>query len=207
MTTKICISCNKEKELNKIYFYKRRSSSDGFYNTCKVCALKFTKDNRKNKIEYYTSKDKEYYLKNKKNINQKHIQHYFDNQQYYQQQFQEYYKNNKETIKSNGIKYRQDNKDIIAIRRKQYRKNNHSKIISRNVARRAKKLNATPSWSEKDKILILYQKAKWLESLTGLKYHVDHIIPLQGQSVSGLHVWANLQILEASENIKKSNTT
>jgi 5-methylcytosine-specific restriction endonuclease McrA len=71
--------------------------------------------------------------------------------------------------------------------------------------RRATKINATPSWFEKDKIALLYEKAKWLESLTGLQYHVDHIIPLQGDNVCGLHVWANLQILEASINIAKSN--
>lgn len=64
---------------------------------------------------------------------------------------------------------------------------------------RAKKLNRTPVWADLDKIKKIYK-----ECPEG--YHVDHIIPLQGILVSGLHVEYNLQYLTAEENIKKSNT-
>lgn len=65
--------------------------------------------------------------------------------------------------------------------------------------RRALKLQRTPKWSEKDKILEFY-----LNCPEG--YHVDHIIPLQGKLVSELHVLSNLQYLTAEQNIKKSNS-
>lgn len=40
---------------------------------------------------------------------------------------------------------------------------------------------------------------------TGIVHHVDHVIPLQGRTVSGLHVAGNLRVITASENVKKHN--
>jgi hypothetical protein len=73
----------------------------------------------------------------------------------------------------------------------------------------ASKLNATPNWltqEHHDQIKLIYAHAKECELLTGDKYHVDHIVPLQGENVSGLHVPWNLQVLPADINIKKSNS-
>jgi hypothetical protein len=64
--------------------------------------------------------------------------------------------------------------------------------------RRAGTIHRTPSWSETKAILVFY--ANCPEG-----YEVDHIIPLQGESVSGLHVLGNLQYLLAFENRRKSN--
>jgi hypothetical protein len=63
---------------------------------------------------------------------------------------------------------------------------------------RALKLQRTPSWSETEEILDYY--AKCPEG-----HHVDHIIPLQGKTVSGLHVLNNLQYLSANDNLVKGN--
>jgi hypothetical protein len=64
--------------------------------------------------------------------------------------------------------------------------------------RRAKLKKATPSWANLDKIKEIY-----LNCPKG--YHVDHIIPLNGVNVSGLHIENNLQYLLAADNLKKSN--
>ena len=76
------------------------------------------------------------------------------------------------------------------------------------IKRRINKLLATPSWlSIKQKLEIgeLYYLAMELEEETGIKYHVDHIVPLQGNNVCGLHVPWNLQVIPASENLSKGN--
>lgn len=63
---------------------------------------------------------------------------------------------------------------------------------------RAKKLDRTPSWANLDKIKEIFKNCP-------KGYHIDHIIPLQGKLVSGLHVENNLQYLTGEENLKKQN--
>jgi len=63
-------------------------------------------------------------------------------------------------------------------------------------------------FDEKDiKIAIneVYEEAKRITKETGIKHHVDHIVPLDSMIVQGLHCLANLQILEGSINISKGN--
>lgn len=90
-----------------------------------------------------------------------------------------------------------------------YYKENKDQFVAQTAKRRAKKLNATPDWLTKEHledIKSMYSLSKKLETLCGLKYHVDHIVPLQGGNVCGLHVPWNLQILEASINLSKGNS-
>ena len=61
------------------------------------------------------------------------------------------------------------------------------------------------SWANLDAIAALYAEAAVLRRATGCSYVVDHVVPLKGKVVSGLHVENNLRIIERSENARKSN--
>lgn len=107
--------------------------------------------------------------------------------------------------------YRQKNKERIRIQRREYRKLKGIPVkikLSINDKRKyqnfyskkykAQKLNRTPAWSDLTAI-----KKFYLECPDG--YEVDHIIPLMGKNVCGLHVLDNLQYLKADLNRRKSN--
>jgi 5-methylcytosine-specific restriction endonuclease McrA len=64
---------------------------------------------------------------------------------------------------------------------------------------------ATPGWANPYLIEDVYIKAKQLTIKTGIPHEVDHIIPIAGKKVCGLHVETNLQILTKKENAKKLN--
>ena len=149
----------------------------------------YVKKNKERKAKY----DSEYQRKNKEKIAKRHAAYAAsltaeqrEQRKIYQR---EWYRNkfdatilNDEERKARGRAYKKRNK--------------------------AKRLNRVPSWLTEEhtqQIFEIYMEAKILELETGDKYHVDHIVPLCGKNVSGLHVPWNLQVLEASENLSKSN--
>lgn len=104
--------------------------------------------------------------------------------------------------------WRDENPERHKSTKQAWDQNNASKKTAISARRRASKLNATPSWltaKHFTEIQSFYTLAKEREERTGDKYHVDHICPLQGENVCGLHVPWNLQVIPASENLAKSN--
>lgn len=83
-------------------------------------------------------------------------------------------------------------------RKDTYAKDPHKEIRANDIRKLRMKECQTPLWANLDKIKVIY-----LNRPVG--YHVDHIIPLNGELVSGLHVENNLQYLLASDNSSKKN--
>jgi len=113
----------------------------------------------------------------------------------------------REMRRTSAAKMRVIHADAIKVRKSEYAKNNRD-IINAAVARRkAAKLMRTPEWLDSVSLKEIEFTYTWCAALRscGLDYHVDHIVPLQGEGVSGLHVPWNMQVIPAVENIKKSN--
>lgn len=109
-------------------------------------------------------------------------------------------------------KKRQDKsyRELAAQKTREWAKNNPDKVLEQSARKRASKLKRIPKWLTKedfDKIKSLYSEAQRVSVSTGIKHHVDHIIPLRGKTISGLHVPSNLRVITALENMEKSNKT
>lgn len=61
----------------------------------------------------------------------------------------------------------------------------------------------TPKWADQKKICAIYRECRERSKTTGVPHHVDHIFPLRGGLVCGLHVENNLTIVPAADNLKK----
>lgn len=138
-----------------------------------------------------------------------------------------YNQENRESLREYSRKYRKENRDSIlearrkyyrehweatrdaarAPGRKYYRKNKH--IFAANLARRrAAKIQRTLMDDCELTHLVeseAYSLASERKEQTGFDWHVDHLIPLRGDYVSGLHHWSNLQVIPASLNLSKGN--
>ena len=91
---------------------------------------------------------------------------------------------------------------------RQWRQEHPDRICAWVRKRQAAQLQRTPAWlTEQDHqaIEVFYAEARRLTLTTGIPHEVDHIVPLLGETVCGLHVPWNLQILTRFENRAKAN--
>ncbi len=119
-----------------------------------------------------------------------------------------YYLKNKESILIATNLYRKNNRASTNLAERKRFKKNKDKMAAKLARRLASKDNRTPKWLKPldfQHIRLFYKAAKDLTNELGIKFEVDHIIPLRGEFISGLHVPSNLQVITAVENRNKSN--
>jgi len=125
-----------------------------------------------------------------------------------------------EAAKAAGRRYYERNVDLVKARancrpaemkrayRKKYDENNKERRNLRNLLRKRRHRQATPKWlteAHHELIKNIYLQARHMTQLTSKKYVVDHVIPLKGRKVCGLHVPWNLEIMTHEANCKKHN--
>ena len=199
---KRCTKCDTWKKHEE--FGKDRQKPDGLSCHCKLCIRlkgeKYYARNRKAILE-----DKvEYHAENRELVIGKMRNRYAANNEQYAREKAEYRAANPEKTREISRRAYVNNIEIIKERQREYGQRNPHVLAHRNAKSRAAKMERTPPWFEADAVKAVYRLAA-AHRRNGRDVHVDHIIPLQGKLVSGLHCRANLQILDASENMSKQN--
>ena len=124
----------------------------------------------------------------------------------------DFYVAHKQRVRANQKKYYDLHKEELLDQSKNrgliWRKCNQHKDAEKVARYRAAKKNRVPAKMDEFEVFGIketYHLAKLRTKLLGVKFHVDHIVPLQGKSVCGLHVLANLKVILAQENWSKNN--
>lgn len=113
-----------------------------------------------------------------------------------------------ECVKAKNAKHYNDNKQSHADRNSRWKRENKARNAANSNRRRLAQLRATPAWvtaEDERSIWLMYDIASALGVVHGQPFHVDHVVPIQGKTVCGLHVPGNLRVVPATVNRKKYN--
>jgi post-segregation antitoxin (ccd killing protein) len=188
---KVCVVCNNSKPLSE--FYKRKDSPDGYRNDCKLCRRSVSSKN------YYTDQDlgkqkrREYYARLKAENPNLSAEIYARYRESSLEHSRLAYQANAEERKAKQRLWSKTNRGIANALGRRYK---------------LKKAKATPLWLTPEQIYNMqctYKVAAQLSETSSQKWHVDHIVPIRGKDVCGLHVPWNLQLLPAKMNMQKGN--
>lgn len=118
---------------------------------------------------------------------------------------QQWYQENKEHKAVYWAAWQEKNKERTSANYKAWATANKDRVTALSAKRKAIKRSAVAPWIDHDAVRAIYAEAARLTAETGVRHEVDHVIPLQGELVCGLHWEGNLQVLTKVENIRKSN--
>lgn len=210
---KKCSRCAELKPL--VSFSKKHDTRDGHASYCKVCSSEFRKAWVEARPGYVKAYNSEYHRRNREALLLKDRADYAARREEMRAQAKARYARQPEVMRARRRAYYAENRDACIAVVKAWREENqaawYAGWAAKNRAylrakankRRAAELRAVPSWADAKLIEDFYVTADALNMWTGEWHHVDHIVPLQGKTVCGLHSHHNLQVLPAVENLRK----
>lgn len=187
--SKTCKHCGIEKPLTEFH-----RDGNGYVSRCKPCACAKSREWNKLNKERKSKLGRQWAEQNAERKKEMDRIWRENNSERKRQQNREYARINSKKKVANVAKWRRENKE----KSNAYRR-------AEMATRRARIKKAMPPWASMEDIHEVYREAARVSAETGVPHDVDHIIPIAGRRACGLHIAANLRVIPASENRKKSN--
>lgn len=186
--TKRCLWCSEDKALGE--YNRMGASPDGLNNRCRSCVSAYKKhEYQRHRAAYIARSTK------RQNAN-KDAKREYDRR---------YRLKNADKLDALKAQWRGDNQAKVRQIKAEYKRRNPHREAEHAMRRNARKRQATPRWLTEvhyDEMRLIYLDAA---TRPGGPWHVDHIVPLGGATVCGLHVPWNLRVILATENCAKHN--
>lgn len=192
MNERVCVSCGEAKPETTEYFYAHPGSLGGLKRRCKACIKQYRQDNK----ERDQAKIREWHAANRDRV---------------QEYRREYYQSNAELVKARARAWTAAHVDDPAAvaRRRAYQQKRLAEHPELNRAKEDKRRFAMAdrtvctdmpmAWFVREAKELAVQRAR----LCGGRWEIDHVLPLQGELVSGLHIPENMQVVPARFNARK----
>jgi len=215
---KICSKCGVEK--SREAFYATKQNRDGLYSRCKPChnnavsqwaAKNKERVAQKNAERYARDKERilavgvEWAKKNADKIRVRRLNLRHKNPEKYAAQMRRQRAMNPERYREISIASYWATRDARLESLRRYKERNPDVVKRHEVLRRVAKESAIPDWSVSFFVAEAYRLAKLRTQLTGVKWDVDHVVPIRSSLVCGLHAHTNLQVVPRLVNQRKSN--
>lgn len=212
---RVCKKCGESKSVAE--YYKAKDCKDGLRPECKSCTLARQLQYREEHADAHRARAKRYRQENREKCAAKDREYYQSKLEENRAKRREWYSKNAELVKEKVRNWQEANPDRTKANKRaskarnpeavqaEYERNKHH-YFERAAKRRVKVKEVTPKWSDEAKVREIYQTCQNLNRMFPmLEFHVDHVVPLVNDVVSGLHSHTNLQILAGEENLSKGN--
>lgn len=186
MQHKTCKGCQASKPLDA--YYANKACALGVTTFCKSCTAEKRKADRAANPEKYKAWED---ADRQRNGEARRARH------------KDWASRNKHWLSEYNKKLYSEKREFILAQKKEYRQANLDKIYVMNGDRRAIERKARLRSACPKAMADMYRLARKMTKETGIPHHVDHIVPLKGKTVCGLHVEWNMRVITAAENIAK----
>ena len=148
----------------------------------------------------------EWYEKKREEIIERVRANYYKDVDKSRQRAREYAEAHKAEASARTKEWTQQNPERKKASDKRWKDNNPAHYHSLKAKYRAARRMACPPWVDNAhmaRIHEIYRLRRQISEQTGVVHEVDHIVPLQGKTVCGLHVWWNLRVIPREENNRR----